>query len=109
MMSDAEFSEKTDSMLAAIWQRHRPVVLQRLDLLDRTAAAAMEGALSLELHDEAVNAAHKLAGSLGMYGYDEGTRVAHEIEVMLLDDSGPDPMRLWELATELRRSVFPVM
>jgi len=102
-MSDAVFDEQNESMLAAIWQRHRPVVL------DRAAAAAMEGALNVEMREDAASAAHKLAGSLGMYGYNEGTRLAQEIEVMLLEETVAEPMRLWELAVDLRRAVFPVM
>jgi HPt (histidine-containing phosphotransfer) domain-containing protein len=109
MRSEAEFDEQNESMLAAIWQRHRPVVIERICLLDRAAAAAMEGTLNVEMREEAAGTAHKLAGSLGMYGYDEGTRLAQEIEVMLLEDSVAEPMRLWELAVELRRAVFPVM
>ena len=84
-------------------------MLERINLLDKAAAAAMEDALSLEMHEEAAGVAHKLAGSLGMYGYDEGTRVAREIEGMLLEDVVSDPARLWGLAVELRRVVFPVM
>ena len=67
MRHDAEFDEQNETMLAAIWQRHRPIVLERLNLLDRAASAAMEDTLSLELHEEAAEVAHKLAGSLGMY------------------------------------------
>jgi hypothetical protein len=103
-MADA-VDEGNEPMLAAIWQRHLPVVIARLDLLDRAAAA---GALNDELREEAGGVAHKLAGSLGMYGYDEGTRIAREIEVMLLDEHSSDLERLGKLATELRRAIFPV-
>jgi len=105
---DTNFEDETRSMQQAVWKRYRPVVLERLDLLDRAAAAAKGGALSEELHGEATSVAHKLAGSLGMYGYDEGTRIAREIEV-LLEDTVPASERLWELAIELRSAVFPVV
>ncbi|MDR3745420.1 MAG: Hpt domain-containing protein [Acidobacteriaceae bacterium] len=107
-MMDPNFEDETRSMQQAIWKRYRPVVLERLELLDRAGAVARTGALSEELHAEAASVAHKLAGSLGMYGYDEGTRIAREIEV-LLDNPVPASARLWELATELRSSVFPVV
>jgi len=99
--------EKTASLLAEIWQRNRPLVEERLALLDRAAAAAAAGALNLEPRAEAGGAAHKLAGSLGMYGYDEGTRIARQIEVLLLGDATLDAARLGTLVAELRRAIFP--
>jgi HPt (histidine-containing phosphotransfer) domain-containing protein len=98
--------EKTASLLAAVWLRNRPLVEERLALLDRAAEAAAAGALTDELRKEACGTAHKLAGSLGMYDYDEGSRIAHEMEV-LLGDSSPDAARLSILVAELRTAVFP--
>ena len=43
MTSDAEFDEQNKTMLAAIWQRHRPVVLERINLLDKAAALSLKG------------------------------------------------------------------
>jgi HPt (histidine-containing phosphotransfer) domain-containing protein len=103
-MSDAE--EKTAALLAALWVKVRPMVEERLALLEAAAAAAASGALGEAQRAEAGGAAHKLAGSLGMYGYDEGTAVARKIEV-LLGDAAPDAGRLRELNAELRRAVFP--
>ena len=103
-MSDAV--DKTEALLAAMWLRIRPLVQERLDTLDRAAAAATAGTLLEEQREAAADCAHKLAGSLGMYGYDEGTRVARQIE-LLLDYATPDATRLSELVVELRRTVFP--
>ena len=103
-MTDSD--EKTASLLAAIWQRNRALVEERLALLDQAAAAAVAGALSDSLRQEASGAAHKLAGSLGMYGYDEGTRIAREMEV-LLGESALDPARLGDLAAALRKAILP--
>jgi HPt (histidine-containing phosphotransfer) domain-containing protein len=103
-MTDTD--DKTASLLAAIWQRNRALVEERLDLLERTAAAAAGGLIEAQ-RQEAGGVAHKLAGSLGMYGYDEGTRIARQIEVMLLGDGMPDAVRLGALVVELRRAVFP--
>jgi HPt (histidine-containing phosphotransfer) domain-containing protein len=107
-MIDDDFDEKNESMLAVIWQRHRPVVQERLQLLDRVVIAA-KGELSDDLREEGSSVAHKLAGSLGMYGYDEGTRVAREIEHLLLDEPWPDTTQLGHLVAALRRAVFPVI
>jgi chemotaxis protein histidine kinase CheA len=103
-MSQAE--EKTAALLAALWVKVRPVVEDRLALLDAAAGAATSGALGEAQQTEACGAAHKLAGSLGMYGYDEGTAVARKIEV-LLGEVAPDAARLRALNAELRRVVFP--
>jgi HPt (histidine-containing phosphotransfer) domain-containing protein len=103
-MTEAE--DKTAALLAALWVRNRPMVEERLAVLDRAAAAAAGGALGEELRAEAAGNAHKLAGSLGMYGFDEGTRVARELEV-LLGVATPDAARLGELIAELRAAIFP--
>jgi HPt (histidine-containing phosphotransfer) domain-containing protein len=105
-MTEAETDDKTASLLAAMWLRIRPLVEERLVLLERAATAAAAGALTEELRREAGGVAHKLAGSLGMYGYDEGTRIAREMEA-LLGEAAPDAARLGSLVAELRRAVFP--
>jgi HPt (histidine-containing phosphotransfer) domain-containing protein len=99
-------NQKTASLVAAIWQRNRALVEERLALLDRAASAAEVGTLSDELRQEACGAAHKLAGSLGMYGFDEGTRIARQMEV-LLGEAAPDAVRFGDLVTALRRSILP--
>jgi HPt (histidine-containing phosphotransfer) domain-containing protein len=103
-MTDAE--DKTASLLAALWVRNRPVVEQRVAVLDRAALAAANGPLTEELRTEANSSAHKLAGALGMYGYDEGTQIARRLELML-SVTTPDAARLNELIVELRASIFP--
>jgi HPt (histidine-containing phosphotransfer) domain-containing protein len=103
-MSEAE--DKTASLLAALWLRNRPVVEERLAMLDAACAAALAGSLSAESRKEAASSAHKLAGSLGMYGYDDGTRIARQIEV-LLDAGPPDVAKLSALIADLRGSIFP--
>jgi HPt (histidine-containing phosphotransfer) domain-containing protein len=102
----SEAADKTTDLLAALWLRNRPIVEQRLALLDQTAAAAAAGVLAEPLRQEAVSCAHKLAGSLGMYGFDEGTRIAREMEV-LLNAGSSDGARLLTLCGELRTAVFP--
>lgn len=99
--------DSTSALLAALWLRNRPVIEERLDVLDRAAAAAAAGILDVDSREQAADVAHKLAGSLGMYGYDEGTRLARKLE-LLLDYRTPDPEQIRKLATELRASLsFP--
>ena len=102
----ADAVDKTTALLAKLWIKIRPIVEERIAVLDRAAAAAAQATLPDDLRVEARNSAHKLAGSLGMYGFDEGTRVARELE-QLLDAGSPDPLRLSSLVAELRASVVP--
>lgn len=104
--STADAQDKTAALLAKLWVKIRPIVEERLSVLDRAAAAAGQGSLPDELRIEARNSAHKLAGSLGMYGFDEGTRVARELE-QLLDAGSPTPAGFSSLVAELRAAVVP--
>jgi hypothetical protein len=99
-----EVEEKTAKLLADLWVKNRPLIEERMALLDRASAAASAGSLDDALRVGAVGAAHNLAGSLGMYGYDEGTRVARELEVMLVG-AAVDAERMRVLVAELRASI----
>lgn len=94
---------KTQMMIAALWQRSQPQVLERLALLDRSAT----GPVTPPLQQEAAATAHKLAGSLGMFGFHEGTRLARELE-QLLEAESPDPAQITALTIALREAIFPV-
>jgi HPt (histidine-containing phosphotransfer) domain-containing protein len=96
--------DKTSALLASLWVRNRPLIEERLTLLDRAAAAAQEGALDVDSREEAADVAHKLAGSLGMYGYDQGTRLARQLE-LLLDYRSPNAAEIHRLVVELRSSL----
>jgi HPt (histidine-containing phosphotransfer) domain-containing protein len=97
--------EKTAALLAALWLRNRPLIEERLAILERAADAAANGTLIVEQREAAADIAHKLAGSLGMYGYDQGTQIARQIE-LLLDYHTPDAARLIPLIAELRSTIF---
>jgi HPt (histidine-containing phosphotransfer) domain-containing protein len=98
--------EKTAAMLASLWLRNRPLIEERLAMLDRAASAAADGKLVEELREQAADTAHKLAGSLGMYGYDHGTRIARQLE-LLLDYPMPDAAQIRALSSQLRQTLFP--
>ncbi|SNS36593.1 Hpt domain-containing protein [Granulicella rosea] len=83
-------------MLAALWQKNQPLMLERLDLLDRASTHP-------ELHEEAIAVAHKMAGTLGMFGFPEGTAIAREIELAL--EAGN--RNISHLAARLRALLFP--
>ncbi len=91
------------ALLTSLWERNLPLLHQRLDILDRTASAAMSGRLTEADRKATLDIAHKLSGSLGMFGYQQGTEIARRIEQIL---SSPTPAtlgRLTALSTDLRR------
>ena len=78
-----------------LWQRYQELMSQRLEKLKQAAIAVStslhrEGTepkiLTPELHQEAIQAAHKLAGVLGMFERDAGTQLARQIEQILRQD-----------------------
>lgn len=73
-----------DPMLAAIWTKSRPVMQDRVALL-RSAAETLRatGSLPEPQREEAISAAHKLAGVLGTFGFPQGTDAARAIEGLL--------------------------
>jgi len=83
-MSQQSPAAKTAQLLAVLWERNRPVVDERLTVLE-SAVAALEvtGALAPEIQVEAANVSHKLAGTLGMFGYPRGTELARMMEEVL--------------------------
>ena len=105
-MTHTQIQEKTASLLTSLWHRNRPILEERLAMLDRAASAAAAGTLVEELREQAADTAHKLAGSLGMYGYDHGTRIARQLE-LLLDYPTPDATQIRALSSQLRQTLFP--
>jgi HPt (histidine-containing phosphotransfer) domain-containing protein len=98
---------KVDILIAELWERHLPTLIERLDLLDRTAAEASSGNLAEALCAEALSIAHKLAGNLGMFGYPEGSEVASQIEQILKAPTPQTLIYLTKLTRQLRQAVAP--
>jgi HPt (histidine-containing phosphotransfer) domain-containing protein len=98
---------KIEALLADLWQRQLPLLRERLDLLDRTAAEASTGTLSEASRTEALSIAHKLSGSLGMFGHHQGTDTARAIEQILKAPTPETLCRLDSLATRLREILQP--
>jgi HPt (histidine-containing phosphotransfer) domain-containing protein len=99
---EAKIRTKTSSLVDALWQRKRPLMLQRLTVLDRAAEAAQNGGLGVALCEEAAGEAHKLAGSLGTFGFPRGTEIARELEGGTIR-----PEHMKELTRQLRETLFP--
>ena len=103
--ADSPIDTKIDNVLAQLWKKNLPTVRERLDLLDKFAAAASSGKLDEATRVEALNIAHKLAGSLGMYGYQQGTEVASKMERILKSPPPETLATLRALAADLRKSL----
>jgi HPt (histidine-containing phosphotransfer) domain-containing protein len=90
-----------DDALAAIWERSRPLVAERLATVEAAAAAPGDDAA----RQEGLRASHQLAGSLGTFGLHDGSDVARAIEHEL--EGAADPARLAELSRRLRELLAP--
>jgi diguanylate cyclase (GGDEF)-like protein len=73
--------------LLAVWERHRPEMLERVAAIERAVTALITGDLDAGLLGEARGAAHTLAGTAGTFGYVRASQLAREIE-RELEDAG---------------------
>jgi chemotaxis protein histidine kinase CheA len=103
--ADSPIDTKIDNVLAQLWKKNLPTVRERLDILDKFAAAASSGKLDEATRVEALNIAHKLAGSLGMYGYQQGTEVASKMEGIFKSPTPEKLLTLRALSLDLRKSL----
>lgn len=87
--------------LAEIWERHREGVLARLDAIDR---GTMSG-VTPQARDEALSAAHQLAGTVGTFGFTHATVLARELEAQLAAPGAVTP-ELNAVARRLRRELI---
>jgi HPt (histidine-containing phosphotransfer) domain-containing protein len=97
---------KMAALLASMWTKNRPLMLERLGTLDRAAEAAELAELEPELRETTIGIAHKLAGSLGTFGFPRGTELARELE-LALESAHPEPKHLKTLVMSLRLTLFP--
>jgi diguanylate cyclase (GGDEF)-like protein len=89
----------------AVFAKTRGELARRVETLEETVAAMLEGKLDESLRARAERDAHKLAGSLGMFGLPRGSELARELEQALAVLDGPalsDAPRLAELVVALR-------
>jgi len=86
-MNSAAPSESKEHELAQkilkLWERYKPLCMERLSVIEAAHAAASSVALDDEVRGKAESAAHKLAGALGSIGLPEGSKIAGEIEALL--------------------------
>jgi HPt (histidine-containing phosphotransfer) domain-containing protein len=79
------------SAIDRLWTQFLPQMEERIATLETAAAAFAADKLSIEQHEAANTAAHKLAGVLGTFGLTRGTVLARELEIMYSRENDPDP------------------
>ena len=85
------------SEIAAVWLQHKEAMSDRLAVLEKIAITLKENNCDQhtaalrdrQLKQEAILAAHKLAGSLGSLGFSDGSKLAREIEDFLALETFP--------------------
>ncbi|QZY29578.1 Hpt domain-containing protein [Nocardioides coralli] len=87
-----------EAIIAALWQRFRHRATDHLAVLESWADG--HGA-----DDEALTAAHKLAGSLGSYGRPEGSQIALELEQHIRAGTATPGPEVGEMLVRLRSSL----
>jgi|SRR5580658_5972013 HPt (histidine-containing phosphotransfer) domain-containing protein len=98
MASDAQTA--LSAALDRMWVQFLPQMQERVGILENAAQAFALHQLTLDQHQAAQAAAHKLAGVLGTFGLTRGTVLARELEIMYSRQNDPDP----ELARQLASS-----
>ena len=83
-----------------LWERYKPLCLERLCVIEEAYAVAESAALDNELRKKAESAAHKLAGALGSIGLPEGSKIASQMEALLQPENSLTPGQL-SLLSEL--------
>ena len=78
-------TEVRAEIITQTWSKFKDLALQRLADLENLAVSLVEeaGEVTPEIHAQAQNSAHKLAGSLGCFGFPEGSRIAKKLEQLL--------------------------
>ena len=79
---EQEFEHKMEQM----WLKYRDKMFERMKILQNAVTSIEQARLSSKLHNNAKQAAHKLAGVLGMFSREAGTNIARKIETLLQDN-----------------------
>ena len=107
-MTDPAGQPALTEALGRLWVQFLPQMEERVAILESAAAALAANQLSIEQHQAAHAAAHKLAGVLGTFGLAEGTLLAREAEAIFSAEPDPGPAaaaRLAQIAAQLRAIV----
>ena len=101
-------SDELKAKLQDAWERALPLMMRRLEAIERAHEAAAAGTLTDALRSEAAQEAHKLAGSLGVFGLQGGSESALEIEQILSSTRALGTNEVAELHEHLQRLMLDV-
>jgi HPt (histidine-containing phosphotransfer) domain-containing protein len=107
-MTDPAGQPALTEALGRLWVQFLPQMEERVAILESAAAALAANQLSIEQHQAAHAAAHKLAGVLGTFGLTKGTILAREAETLCSAEPGPGSAvaaRLAQIAAQLHAIV----
>ena len=76
-------ADELQKKLNDVWQEVLPLMLTRLEAIERAQRELQAGKLTDDLRLDAAQQAHKLAGSLGVFGMQEASELAAKIEQLL--------------------------
>lgn len=93
----SESQMETLTAIAGVWQQFQERVQEQVAVLDRAAAALQQSRCPAELHQQAQQEAHTLAGSLGTFGIGTGSQLARQIEVLLQSQQSLTALQVQEL------------
>lgn len=99
--SSAAVAAAVAARLAQLWEKSRPVILERMDVLRASHAALTAARGDAEARGRGREAAHKLSGVLGTFGLPQGSEAAHLIEVCLMSRDPLTEAALAEVARHI--------
>lgn len=76
----AEQQVELDQKMSALWEEHRPLLLQRVDLLEWEFWSWVQSSDENTPAMMARDLAHKIAGALGTFGMKRGSMIATSLE-----------------------------
>ncbi|WGV24252.1 response regulator [Halotia branconii] len=100
--------EQTLAAVAEIWQRFSGRIDEQVQVLEKAATALTQKTLNPELHLQAAQEAHTLAGSLGTFGLTQGSKLARKIEKLLKSEqnlTSSQTTNLQSLVQQLRQEI----
>ncbi|MEB3180565.1 MAG: response regulator [Nostocaceae cyanobacterium] len=99
---------QTRTALTKLWEMIKDSRYSRVEILEQAAIASRENRLEKPLHQQALSAAHQLAGTLGVFGFVIGSRLAGEIEQILQGNGNlnqTEALHLWDLVVTLKQEL----
>ncbi|GAB1543239.1 hypothetical protein NUACC21_59130 [Scytonema sp. NUACC21] len=84
--SSPSLEQEFNQAMGGLWNQYQGLMMQRMKVLQKAAAAIADNTLTAELRQSAQQQAHKLAGVLGMFELETGTQLARTVEQLLAEN-----------------------